>query len=142
MKNGITALIVGFLFAIGLGISGMTQTQKIIGFLDIFGKWDPTIVFVMSGAVIVHFITYKFIRKRKSPVLSPQWHVPNKRELTPSLIIGATVFGFGWGLGGFCPGPALTSVASFELKPILFVLSMIVGMILFRLLDTQLKLQK
>lgn len=142
MKNGLAALVVGFVFAIGLGISGMTQPQKVVGFLDLFGNWDPSLIFVMVGGIIVHFATYKLIRKRKSPLLSKDWHVPTKKEITPALVIGSLLFGIGWGLGGFCPGPAVTSLASFEPKPYIFVLSMIVGMFLFRLVDKKLNIKK
>tara|TARA_B110001454_G_C12723306_1_gene436441 strand:- start:47198 stop:47626 length:429 start_codon:yes stop_codon:yes gene_type:complete len=142
MKNSIAALVVGFVFAIGLGLSGMTQPQKVIGFLDLFGQWDPSLIFVMVGAIIVHFVTFKLIRKRNSPLFSSQWHVPTKKEITPALMIGAFIFGIGWALGGFCPGPAITSMASFDKTPFVFVISMVVGMVLFRHVDKKLKLQK
>ncbi len=142
MKNGLAALVVGFVFAIGLGISGMTQPQKVVGFLDVFGNWDPSLIFVMVGGIVVHFITYKLIRKRKSPLLSAEWHVPTKKEITPALVTGSLLFGIGWGLGGFCPGPAITSLASFENKPFIFVLSMLAGMFLFRMVDKKLNIKK
>lgn len=142
MKNGLAALLVGFIFALGLGISGMTQPQKVVGFLDVFGAWDPSLIFVMAGAIAVHFVTYKLIRKKSSPLLSAQWHVPTKKEITPALIMGSLLFGAGWGLAGFCPGPAMTSLASFELKPFVFVLSMLVGMFIFRLVDKKIQFKK
>ena len=142
MKNGIAALVVGYIFAIGLGVSGMTQPQKVVGFLDLFGEWDPSLIFVMLGGIVVHFAVYKLIRRRKSPLLSTDWHVPTKKEITPALIIGALLFGTGWGLGGFCPGPAVTSLASFETKPFIFVVSMLAGMLLFRLIDKKLNIKK
>ncbi len=142
MKNAVASLVVGFVFALGLGLSGMTQPQKVVGFLDLFGNWDPSLIFVMIGAIIVHFITYRLIRNRNTPLLSAEWHVPTKKDTTPALTIGSFIFGVGWALAGFCPGPAMTSIASFEIKPILFVLSMIVGMYLFRAIDKKLKLQK
>jgi uncharacterized protein len=142
MKNAIAALAVGFVFAIGLGISGMTQPAKVVGFLDLFGSWDPSLIFVMVGAILVHFATYKIIRKRNSPLLSMQWHVPTKRDVTPALVVGSLLFGIGWGLGGFCPGPAMTSLASLEGRPAIFVVSMLVGMYLFKLVDSKLKIQK
>lgn len=142
MKNSLAALVVGFVFAIGLGLSGMTQPQKVIGFLNLFGRWDPSLIFVMIGAIVVHFVTYKIIRKRNSPLFSSQWHVPTKKEITPALMVGAFIFGVGWALGGFCPGPAITSMASFDKTPFVFVISMLVGMFLFRQLDKKLKLQK
>lgn len=142
MKNAVAALVVGFIFAMGLGLSGMTQPQKVIGFLDLFGQWDPSLIFVMAGAILVHFVTYKLIRKKSSPLLSSQWHVPTKKEITPALLMGSFIFGIGWALGGFCPGPAITSVASFNKMPVIFVVSMLVGMLFFRLVDKKLKIQK
>lgn len=142
MKNGLAALVVGFIFAIGLGLSGMTQPQKVVGFLNLFGGWDPSLIFVMGGAIAVHFVTYRLIRRRTTPLLTPKWQVPTKTEVTPALVIGSIIFGVGWGLAGFCPGPAVTSLASFELRPLIFVVSMLVGMFLFKQLDKKLKLQK
>ncbi len=142
MKNSIAALVVGFVFAIGLGLSGMTQPQKVVGFLDVFGKWDPSLIFVMLGAIIVHFVLYKLIRRRKTPRWAAQWNVPTKKDITLSLVLGSFVFGIGWGLGGFCPGPALTSLASFQVRPAAFVISMLVGMFLFRGLDRFCKFKK
>lgn len=142
MKNSIASFVVGFIFAIGLGISGMTQPQKVVGFLNLFGGWDPSLIFVMGGAVAVHFITYKLIRKRSSPLLATNWQVPTKAEITPTLILGAVLFGVGWGLGGFCPGPAMTSLMSFESRPVIFVVSMLVGMLLFKAVDKKLKIVK
>jgi len=142
MKNALAALVVGFIFALGLGLSGMTQPQKVIGFLDLFGQWDPSLIFVMIGAILVHFVTYKLIRKKNSPLLSSQWHVPTKKEITPALILGSFIFGVGWALGGFCPGPAVTSLASFDKTPIIFVASMLVGMLVFKVVDQKIKIQK
>ncbi|MEQ1879276.1 MAG: DUF6691 family protein, partial [Bdellovibrionia bacterium] len=88
MKNNLTSWIVGFIFALGLGISGMTQPQKVIGFLDVFGSWDPSLMFVMAGSIAVHFLTFRLIKKRTSPLFSPQWHLPAKSRITPSLALG------------------------------------------------------
>lgn len=142
MKSAIAALIVGFLFALGLGVSGMTQPAKVIGFLDVFGHWDPSLIFVMAGAIIVHFVTYRWIRRRPSPLYSPHWHVPQKNEITPALVVGAILFGIGWGLAGYCPGPAITSLAAFTPESLLFVISMLGGMLLFRGFDRFAKLRK
>lgn len=142
MKQNFTVFIVGFLFAMGLGLSGMTQPQKVVGFLDLWGNWDPSLMFVMMGAIGVHFIAYKIIRKRITPLWSEEWHVPIKKDITPALISGAFIFGIGWGLAGFCPGPAVVSLASFQVKPILFVVSMLLGMFLFRIIDQKLKIKK
>ncbi|HYX36814.1 MAG TPA: DUF6691 family protein [Oligoflexus sp.] len=142
MKNGLAALIVGFIFALGLGLSGMTQPQKVIGFLDLFGEWDPSLMFVMIGAIGVHMITYRLIRKRNSPLLATEWKVPTQSRITPALLMGAVLFGIGWGLAGFCPGPAVASLASLSWKPVLFVVSMLLGMLIFRQLDKTLQLEK
>lgn len=142
MKNAAASFVVGLVFAIGLGLSGMTQPQKVVGFLDLFGHWDPSLIFVMLGAIAVHFITYRIIRRRESPLLSVNWHVPTKTDITPSLLIGGALFGIGWGLGGFCPGPAVTSVASLDGRALVFVAAMIAGMYLFKLLDRRFKFRK
>jgi len=142
MKKNIVSFTVGLIFAIGLGLSGMTQPQKVFGFLDLFGKFDPSLMFVMIGAIAVHFITYKIIRRKDSPLLHSEWLVPTKKDITPALVMGSFIFGMGWALGGFCPGPALTSLASFELRPFIFVISMIGGMFLFKWIDSFFKLNK
>lgn len=135
MKKNISSFITGFIFAIGLGISGMTRPQKIINFLDVFGAFDPSLIFVMVGAIGVHFVTYRLIRKRESPLFHNEWLIPTKSNITPALVIGSFVFGVGWALGGFCPGPALTGLASFEARPLIFVGSMIGGMLFFKAIN-------
>lgn len=141
-KNAVAALMVGFVFAIGLGLSGMTQPGKVVGFLDLFGAWDPSLLFVMAGAVMVHFVTYRLIRKRSSPLFSAEWHVPTKKDVTPALVAGSFLFGVGWALAGYCPGPAVTSLASFGGRPAIFVASMLVGMVAFKQFDKFAKLRK
>lgn len=134
MKNSsanIVALAVGFIFAIGLGVSGMTQPQKVMGFLDVFRNWDPSLGFVMAGAIVLHASLYPLITKRNSPILKDQFQIPTRNDLTPSLFIGAGLFGIGWGLGGFCPGPAITSLASGNIDNFIFVNSMFGGMLIF-----------
>ena len=132
MKNNLAALFVGVIFALGLGISGMTRPEKVIGFLDVFGAWDFSLAFVMAGAFGMHAVAYRIIRRRKSPLFSSHFHVPTSKDLTPSLIIGAFIFGVGWALAGYCPGPAIASLASLNVRPAMFVVSMIVGMAFFR----------
>lgn len=141
MKYNIGALIVGLLFAIGLGLSGILQPANIIGFLDVFGKWNPTLLFTMAGAVGVHFITYKLIRKRKTPMFSKDWFIPTRQEITPALIIGSLIFGIGWGLGGYCPTVSVTTLASFETRPLIVFASIIIGMLLFWILDKKTNLK-
>lgn len=141
-KNNFSAWIVGFIFALGLGVSGMTQPQKVFGFLNLFGNWDPSLMFVMLGSIVLHSFSYKLIRKRQSPLFSSNWHVSGKAKVTPSLVVGSIIFGMGWGLGGYCPGPALTSLASLQLRPILFFAGMILGMYIFKRLDQKLKFNR
>ena len=142
MKNNVAALVVGIFFAMGLGISGMTRPEKVFGFLDIFRNWDPSLIFVMVGAVIVHFIAFRFIIRRKSPLFSMQWHLPTKTQITFPLIAGSFLFGVGWALAGYCPGPALASLVSFQSRPIIFFVSMIFGMFLFRLIDRRFNIKR
>lgn len=141
MKQSVASFVVGFIFALGLGIAGMTQPQKIIGFLDI-ANWDPSLMLVMVGAVGVHAIAYIFISRRKVPLLDKQFHLPKRNEITGSLVAGSIIFGVGWGLAGFCPGPALVSLASGQLSVVVFVIMMILGMLLVRGVERVLPLSK
>lgn len=142
MKNNLSALLVGFIFSLGLALSGMTNPDKVKGFLNIFGSWDPSLIFVMIGAIGVHFLTYKMIRKRKSPLFSAHWHVPQKSEITKSLVIGSVLFGIGWGLAGFCPGPAMTSLTTLSSTALVFVVFMLLGMLIFKVFDKKFKLNR
>jgi uncharacterized membrane protein YedE/YeeE len=130
MKVTASAFLIGFIFALGLGISGMTQPGRVIGFLDVFGNWDPSLIFVMVGALFVHATLYRLITKRKSPLLADAFQIPTSKSIDRHLLIGAMIFGIGWGLGGFCPAPAMTALASLQIAPFIFVASMIFGMIL------------
>jgi uncharacterized protein len=132
MKKTVPPFLFGVIFALGLGISGMTQPQKIVGFLDIFGNWDPSLAWVMIGAILVHSISYRLIVKRKSPLMEAAFSIPQKTDLEPNLIIGAVLFGIGWSLAGYCPGPAITSVVTLSGNTILFVAAMIGGMAIFK----------
>ncbi|HEX4924946.1 MAG TPA: DUF6691 family protein [Bdellovibrionales bacterium] len=128
-----TAFVTGFIFAIGLAIAGMTQPQKILGFLNLAGNWDPSLMFVMAGAIPVHWISYRLIKGRKSPLFDVKWHLPEENKRVDfALMFGALVFGVGWGLSGYCPGPALASLASAELDVAIFVAMMTGGMFLGR----------
>ena len=130
-KSNISSIICGIIFSIGLGISGMTQPQKVIGFLDIFGEWNPSLAFVMGGAVLSYLALQLWIQRNFSiPVLGGSFQIPTRKDLDRSLIIGALLFGSGWGLGGYCPGPAITSLGSGSLNALLFVVAMGVGMLL------------
>lgn len=130
-----SAFFAGLIFAVGLALSGMTQPHKVIGFLDLFGDWDPSLIFVMIGAIVVHAVSYRLIRRRATPLLESEFHWPKENRITGRLVIGAILFGVGWGLGGFCPGPALVSLGSFEMRPLIFTVSMIAGIGLFKLFE-------
>lgn len=110
----------------------MTQPGKVVGFLDVFGNWDPSLLFVMVGAIGVHAVAYRLILRRASPLLSTEFHIPVKRKLSFRLALGSALFGIGWGLVGYCPGPALTSLASLQTAPWVFVAAMIGGMLTYR----------
>ncbi|MCS6899893.1 MAG: YeeE/YedE family protein, partial [Myxococcales bacterium] len=126
----LAALLSGLLFGMGLGISGMTLPAKVIGFLDVTGSWDASLAFVMMGAIGVHAGLYPIIRRRQLPLFDSTFHIPTRRDLDGRLISGAALFGVGWGLGGFCPGPALVSLGSGSSGAALFVVAMLVGMLL------------
>jgi hypothetical protein len=140
-KQNAVSFIVGLLFATGLAVSGMTQPQRVIGFLNPW-DWDPSLLFVMLGAVGVHLVSYPLIRRRSSPLLDTEWHIPTRNDVTIRLIVGSALFGIGWGLAGFCPGPALTSLASGDIRSTLFVGTMIFGMLLFKKTEPYLRLRE
>jgi uncharacterized membrane protein YedE/YeeE len=127
MNALLTSFISGLVFALGLGISGMTRPVKVIGFLDFFGAWDASLAFVMVGAIAVYFAAYHWSSKMSSPLLAPDFSLPKRSDLDANLILGAAIFGAGWGLGGFCPGPALTSLASGAPAVLIFVAAMMAG---------------
>ncbi len=119
----------GLIFGAGLLISGMTQTEKVLGFLDIFGAWDATLAFVMAGAVIVSAIGFALARRRGTPVLAAKLQWPTRNDIDLPLVAGAALFGIGWGLIGPCPGPALVNLAGLSLPVVVFVVAMAAGMI-------------
>lgn len=123
----------GVIFAMGLAISGMTQPHKVVGFLDFAGNWIPDLAFVMGGAVVVNFIALRLTLRRDGPILAEHFGLPTRSDLTPRLIGGAALFGAGWGLGGFCPGPAVVSVPTGASSVLVFVGAMLAGMIAFDL---------
>lgn len=125
------AFFSGVIFAVGLAMSGMTQPQKVLAFLDVFGAWDPSLMFVMVGAIAVYALGYRTIVKRSKPLFDKKFDLPKKKAVDRDLVTGAILFGIGWGLVGFCPGPALTALVAFRWEPTLFVLAMFAGMALF-----------
>ena len=124
----IIALISGGLFGIGLYISQMTNTRKVQGWLDIFGDWDPTLTFVMGGAIIPMFFAWKIINKRKKTFTGCDIPPRTSRKINQPLIIGSVLFGVGWGLAGLCPGPAIASLSFGESNGVIFLIAMISGM--------------
>jgi len=135
----LSAFLVGALFGIGLIVSGMSDPSKVIGFLDLAGAWDPSLAFVMGGAVIVGLIAYRLARKRTRTFLGGAMHVPTARQIDRRLILGSVAFGTGWGLAGFCPGPALVALGAGYDKAVVFVIAMLAGMALFELAERLLR---
>lgn len=134
MMRIIASYLAGVGFAMGLGVAGMTQPDKIRGFLDIFGKWDPTLVMVMASAVLTYGIAYSIIRHRPRPLLAPGFSIPANRHVDWRLVTGAAIFGVGWGLAGYCPGPGLALAGAGQADAVLFIVAMIGGWFAFDLL--------
>ena len=132
MKVNISAFIAGLLFSIGLVVAQMTQPDKVIAFLDLAGNWDPSLAFVMVGAICCHAVAFRVVTRRASPILAERFHLPSRSDVDRPLIVVAILFGIGWGLAGFCPGPAVTSLASIAAEVGVFVSAMFVGMFLNR----------
>lgn len=130
-----SAFIVGLIFGIGLIFGGMTNPAKVIGFLDIAGNWDPSLAFVMGGAILVGVIAFRFAKQRTANFIGGAMHLPTSNDIDKRLIIGSALFGAGWGMAGFCPGPALTSLGTGNPKALIFVVSMVAGMAIFELAD-------
>jgi uncharacterized membrane protein YedE/YeeE len=126
---------VGLLFGLGLILSGMTDPGKVIGFLDLFGSWDPSLALVMGGAIMVGVFAFAIAKKRTTTFLGGVLRFPTNTDIDKKLIVGSLIFGAGWGMAGFCPGPALVSIADGQPKALIFVVAMLVGMIGFELMD-------
>jgi uncharacterized membrane protein YedE/YeeE len=131
VKRLAVAYVSGVLFALGLGVSGMTHPSKVLGFLDFTGAWDPSLAFVMGSGVLVNFIFFRIAARRGAPLLAPTFALPERRAIDASLLGGAALFGVGWGLGGFCPGPAIVSVVTGATPVVAFVVAMLLAMGIF-----------
>lgn len=129
--NRVIEFLVGLLFGIGLILAGMTDPGKVIGFLDLFGNWDPSLALVMGGAIAVALFAFVLARQRTTSFLGGAMHLPRPGQIDRPLVVGSLVFGVGWGLAGFCPGPALVSLGAGQPKAAVFVLAMLVGMMAF-----------
>ncbi len=124
----ITAYLSGLIFGVGLIISGMTNPSKVIGFLDLFGNWDPSLMLVMGAAIPVTFITFRWLDKNQITILKEALHLPGTRQIDLPLIVGSILFGIGWALAGYCPGPAIVSLGIGNMALLYFVGAMIMGM--------------
>ena len=129
----LATFLAGLLFAVGLVVSGMTLPSKVVGFLDFFGKWDPSLAFVMVGAIGVYATLSRLITRRRRPVFVDAFQIPTSRVIDGRLVAGAAIFGVGWGLAGYCPGPAVVSVGSGSRSALVFVGAMLGGMLLYEL---------
>jgi uncharacterized membrane protein YedE/YeeE len=125
----------GLLFGVGLIVAGMANPAKVLGFLDLAGNWDPSLAFVMGGAILIGLAAFRFAGARERSLLGAAMHMPASRQVDRRLVLGGLAFGIGWGLAGYCPGPALASVAAGGVKPLVFTLSLVAGMGLFELFE-------
>ncbi|WP_024588076.1 DUF6691 family protein [Aliihoeflea sp. 2WW] len=121
-------LALGLLFGAGLVVSGMSDPAKVLNFLDLFGTWDPSLAFVMGGAVMVAFVGYRLVLTRAEPIVGDRFHLPTRSDIDARIVAGPAIFGIGWGLGGFCPGPALTALGLGATGTLAFIPAMILGM--------------
>lgn len=128
MKSAIVAVLSGALFGAGLAISGMTEPTVVLGFLDLFGQWNPSLAFVMGGAVMVTLPGFMMLERRSAPWLAARFEWPNRTDVDARLVAGSATFGIGWGLGGFCPGPAIAGLVTGSGTVVVFVVAMLIGM--------------
>lgn len=131
----LVGIFTGVLFSIGLSVSGMVNPNKVLGFLDIAGNWDPALIFVMAGGVLVNTVLFKFILKRKNPLFDQSFSLPTSKDIDKRLIIGSALFGIGWGIGGICPGPGLANLFTLNPKVVVFVVFLVLGMFVFKWTD-------
>jgi uncharacterized protein len=130
--------LIGLLFGSGLVVAGMSDPAKVQNFLDLAaiptGGWDPSLAFVMGAGTLVTYLGYRLVLKRKQPIFDTQFHLPKAKHIDAPIIVGPAIFGIGWGLGGFCPGPAFTAVGTGSSQAIIFVIAMLAGMVAARVL--------
>lgn len=129
------AMVSGVIFGLGLILSGMTNPSNVIGFLDLAGKWNPSLAFVMAGAILLGFFAFRLAGNRPKALLGDVMRIPTATQIDRRLVLGGLTFGVGWGLAGYCPGPALVSLATGRFEPALFVLAMLGGMLIFEVLE-------
>ena len=126
------ALVSGLLFGLGLGLSQMIDPDRVLGFLDVTGIWDPTLLFVLGGAVSVTAITFRFILRRQSPIFAKTFTLPTRQDIDAPLLIGAVLFGIGWGISGYCPGPGIVGLVLGIWNPVLFLIALAAGMLAYQ----------
>lgn len=122
-----SVLLSGILFGLGLGFSQMIDRERVLGFLDLFGQWDPTLLFVLGGAVGVTVLSFRWILKMPHPIFAKSMVLPQKKNIDPPLVIGSAIFGVGWGIAGYCPGPGITALVLGEWNPVVFLVAFLLG---------------
>jgi uncharacterized membrane protein YedE/YeeE len=127
LKQSVIALFSGLLFGLGLGLSQMIDRDRVLGFLDVTGEWDPTLLFVLGGAVTVTLISFRYILRQPHPLLTRKFYLPSKKTIDLPLILGAAIFGIGWGIAGYCPGPGITALVLGIFNPVCFLVAMLLG---------------
>ena len=132
-----TSLLAGLVFGLGLIVSGMANPAKVLGFLDLTGAWDPSLALVMAGAIGISFFAFLFAKKRSRSLMGADMKLPTGRSIDRRLVIGSTLFGIGWGVAGFCPGPGLVALGMGEVKALIFVAAMLAGMAVFELFENR-----
>ncbi|MEM9447411.1 MAG: YeeE/YedE family protein [Cyanobacteria bacterium P01_E01_bin.6] len=134
MKENLIAILSGLLFGFGLSLSQMIDRERVLGFLDVAGAWDPTLLFVLGGAVSVTIIAFRFVLRRSHPILAKSFYLPTKKDIDVPLVMGAAIFGVGWGVAGYCPGPAITALVLRTWNPVLFMVAFVAGSLTFKAL--------
>jgi len=132
MNKILSALLAGVIFGIGITLSGMVDPNKVVNFLDVTGNWDPSLMFVLGGAVITTGVAYRFIFAQDKPLFDEDFHLPTLLKVDSSLLLGSALFGVGWGLIGYCPGPAVASIGFRPEEPLIVVVSMLAGLLLYK----------
>lgn len=133
MTSLLVSVLAGVLFGAGLALSQMTDPARVLGFLDITGVWDPTLVFVLAGAVITTVVSFRVVLRRRRPVYAARFQLPGRRDIDGPLVLGAGIFGIGWGVAGFCPGPGIAALVIGSAVPVWFVAGLVLGMIGYRI---------
>ena len=132
MRQKLIAILSGLLFGFGLSLSQMIDRDRVLGFLDVRGDWDPTLLFVLGGAVGVTVITFRFILSLPQPIFTSKFYLPTRKDIDLPLILGAAIFGIGWGIAGYCPGPGITALVLGIWNPVLFVIAFIIGSLAYQ----------